>query len=72
MAASSNFSHRMTVLGLVGVMLLSLAGCETESTTTVADSVRSSGFLSDYSMLRRGKEGQAISVYWNDQADFNS
>jgi hypothetical protein len=62
MAASSNFSHRMTVLGLVGVMLLSLA----------ADSVRSSGFLSDYSMLRRGKEGQAISVYWNDQADFNS
>jgi 4-hydroxybenzoate polyprenyltransferase len=27
MAASSNFSHRMTVLGLVGVMLLSLAGC---------------------------------------------
>jgi hypothetical protein len=69
MAASSNFSHRMTVLGLVGVMLLSLAGCETEST---ADSVRSSGFLSDYSMLRRGKEGQAISVYWNDQADFNS
>jgi hypothetical protein len=72
MIAKPNISHRMTVLGLVGGMLISLAGCETESTATVADSVRSSGFLSDYSMLRRGKEGQAISVYWNDQADFNS
>jgi hypothetical protein len=72
MIAKPNISRRMTVLGLVGGMLLSLAGCETEPTATVADSVRSSGFLSDYSMLRRGKEGQAISVYWNDQADFNS
>jgi hypothetical protein len=72
MISKTNISHRMTVLGLVGSMLLSLAGCETEPTATVADSVRSSGFLSDYSMLRRGKEGQAISVYWNEQADFNS
>jgi hypothetical protein len=72
MEIKSNFSHRLTVLGLVGGMLLALAGCETEATATVGDSVRSSGFLSDYSMLRRGEEGQAISVYWNDQADFNS
>ncbi len=72
MIAKSHFSHRMTMLGLVGGMFFALAGCETESTTTVGDSVRSSGFLSDYSMLRRGDEGQAISVYWNDQVDFNS
>jgi len=72
MAAKLKFSHRMTVLGLVGGMFLALTGCETDATTTVGESVRSSGFLSDYSMLRRGKEGQAISVYWNEQADFNS
>lgn len=72
MATKSNFSHRMAVLGLFGGMFLALAGCETEATSTVGDSVRSSGFLSDYSMLRRGKEGQAISVYWNEQADFKS
>jgi hypothetical protein len=64
--------NRLSVLGLVGVLTLALAGCETDQTTTVGDSVRSSGFLSDYSMLRRGDEGQAISVYWNDQADFSS
>jgi len=50
---------------------LALAGCETEATTSVGDSVRSSGFLSDYSMLRRGDESEAISVYWNDQVDFS-
>ncbi len=72
MAAKSHFSHRIAVLGFAGGMLLALAGCETEATTTVGDSVRSSGFLTDYSMLRRGDEDQAISVYWNDQADFNS
>jgi hypothetical protein len=72
MAAKSSFSHRLTVVGLVGGMLLALGGCETDATTTVGQSVRSSGFLSDYSMLRRGEEGQAISVYWNEQADFNS
>ena len=50
---------------------MALAGCETEATTSVGDSVRSSGFLSDYSMLRRGDESEAISVYWNDQVDFS-
>ncbi len=65
-------TRRLTALGSVGVMLAALAGCETASTTTVGESVRSSGFLSDYSMLRRGEEGQAISVYWSDTADFSS
>ncbi len=64
--------NRVSALGLAGLLFLGLAGCATEATASVGDSVRSSGFLSDYSMLRRGDEGQAISVYWNDQADFNS
>ena len=64
--------NRVLALGLVGVLTLALAGCETDKTTSVGDSVRSSGFLSDYSMLRYGGDGQAISVYWNDQVDFNS
>jgi len=59
------------MLGLIGVLTLALAGCATDATTTTGDSVRSSGFMSDYSMLRRGGEGEAISVYWNDEADFN-
>ncbi len=72
MTIKSRFSHRASVLGLVGGLFFALAGCETDATTATGDSVRSSGFLSDYSMLRRGGEGEAISVYWNDQADFNS
>ena len=70
--AMSRYRNRVSALGLTGLLFLGLAGCATEPTATVGDSVRSSGFLSDYSMLRRGDEGQAISVYWNDQADFNS
>ncbi len=64
--------NRVSALGLTGLLFLGLVGCATEATATVGDSVRSSGFLSDYSMLRRGDESQAISVYWNDQADFDS
>ena len=41
MTTKLNFSHRMTVLGLVGGMFFALAGCETEATTSVGDSVRS-------------------------------
>ena len=69
---SASRVFRLTSLGVFGGLLLALAGCETEGTTSFGDSVRSSGFLSDYSMLRRGKEGQAISVFWNDEADFSS
>jgi hypothetical protein len=72
MTIKSRFSHRASVLGLVGGLFFALAGCEMDATTSSGDSVRSSGFLSDYSMLRQGDEGEAISVYWNDQADFNS
>jgi hypothetical protein len=66
------YRNRVSALGLTGLIFLGLAGCETESTSAVGDSVRSSGFLSDYSMLRKGEEDQAISVYWNDQVDFNT
>jgi hypothetical protein len=69
---SANGLSRLTSLGLFGGLLLAVSGCETESTTSFGESVRSSGFMSDYSMLRRGKEGQAISVFWNDEADFAS
>ena len=72
MMAMLRSRNRVLALGLVGVLTLALAGCETDKTTSVGDSVRSSGFLSDYSMLRYGGDGQAISVYWNDQVDFNS
>lgn len=71
MTTKPHFVPRMIMLGLVGGMFFALAGCETEATTSVGDSVRSSGFLSDYSMLRRGDESEAISVYWNDQVDFS-
>ncbi|MDH3668855.1 MAG: DUF3313 domain-containing protein [Paracoccaceae bacterium] len=63
-------TRRLPTLGFIGLMMAVLAGCESSSTTTVGDSVRSTGFLSDYSRLRRGEEGQAISVYWNDTVDF--
>jgi hypothetical protein len=71
MISKTNISHRMTVLGLVGSMLLSLAGCETEPTATVADSVRSSGFLSDYSMLRRGNMIEPVTIWTNPDAELN-
>jgi len=71
MMANLRYRYRVSALGLVGVLTLALAGCATDATTTTGDSVRSSGFMSDYSMLRRGDEGEAISVYWNDEADFN-
>ncbi len=72
MMAMLRYRNRVSALGLVAALTLALAVYETDATTTTGDSVRSSGFMSDYSMLRRGGEGQAISVYWNDQADFNS
>ncbi len=72
MMVNLRYRYRVSALGLVAVLTLALAGCATDATTTTGDSVRSSGFMSDYSMLRRGGEGEAISVYWNDQADFNS
>ncbi len=47
MTIKSRFSHRASVMGLVGGLFFALAGCETDATTDTGDSIRSSGFLSD-------------------------
>jgi hypothetical protein len=47
-----------------------MSGCASESSTQVQGNVRTSGFLQDYSMLTPGGEGQGISMYWNESADF--
>ncbi len=57
------------ILLTAGVALALLGGCASESTGTV-ETVETSGFLSDYSMLGPGGEGEAALVYWNPQADF--
>jgi len=53
------------LLALAGV----LAGC---SATSQARSVQESGFLGDYSMLREGKEGEALRVYKNPKVNWAS
>ena len=64
--------HRMKVL-LKGLWLggvvagLALTGC---AATHQARSVKPSGFLSDYSQLREGKEGEALLVYVRPGVDW--
>lgn len=48
--------------------LVVLGGC---ATTRQARKVETSGFLSDYSMLKPGEDGQALLVYRNPNADFS-
>jgi len=56
---------RMTVITLAA-MAVAAAGC---TTTTQARSVQKSGFLPDYSIMKPGKEGQALLVYRNPDAN---
>lgn len=55
-------------------LAIMLAGCSGQNvlgdSTVRVDDVRPSGFLSDYSVLRKGRDGQAALVYWNMDADF--
>ncbi len=64
---------RFGILG-VSVGILILAGCAGQSptgeSTVRVESVKKSGFLEDYSILRKGGEGEASLVYWNRTANF--
>jgi hypothetical protein len=57
--------NALAVLALAGV----LTGCAAGSQ---ARSVQQSGFLGDYSMLREGKEGEALLVYKNPNVNWAS
>ena len=57
--------NALAVLALAGL----LAGCAAGSQ---ARSVQESGFLGDYSMLSEGKEGEALRVYKNPNANWAS
>ena len=48
-----------------------LVGCASEPTKKILD-VNTSGFLSDYSILRQGSEGEAALVYWDENANFSA
>jgi len=49
-------------------VVLSTMGC---AETQQARETRTAGFLEDYSILRKGTEGEALLVYHNSQADFS-
>lgn len=49
--------------------ILSVPGCAAR--TQQARHVQTSGFLGDYSQLKKGKEGEALLVYINPDADFS-
>ena len=51
------------------MVLLLAAGCGAP-TERIETTAAYSGFLSDYSMLRAGGEGEGELVYWNPNANF--
>lgn len=59
---------------IAGTLLL-LAGCAGQNpmgeSTTKVDEVRKSGFLQDYSILKKGGEGRMNLVYVNPKANFS-
>lgn len=50
------------------ILMTGIVGC---AQTKQAREVETSGFLQDYSILQPGKEGEALLVYKNPQADFS-
>ena len=62
-------SPRLCRIFLLAVLLVTLAGC---AATQQSQSVETSGFLADYSQLRKGRGEQALLVYINSQANFAS
>jgi hypothetical protein len=46
-------------------------GSTTNTSVERVDEVTASGFLGDYSNLRKGKENEASLVYWNQQVDMH-
>ena len=61
------FAQWRLMMGIL-IMLAGMAGC---AQTEQAREVETSGFLGDYSILQPGKEGEALLVYKNPQADFS-
>lgn len=63
-------NHRLWRHSLVLLGLVALTGLTACSTTKQARSVTESGFLSDYSQLKKGKGDQAKLVYLNPSANW--
>jgi len=61
----NGFVKGFILLALMGI----IAGC---AETYQAKKVQQSGFLGDYSLLQKGKEGQALLVYKNPNANWKS
>ncbi|WP_342346388.1 DUF3313 domain-containing protein, partial [uncultured Nitrospira sp.] len=62
---------RFAQWGLMVSILIMVAGGAGCAQTEQAREVETSGFLGDYSILQPGKEGEALLVYKNPQADFS-
>ena len=58
----------LRIMMLVLILITGMVGC---AQTEQAREVETSGFLRDYSILQPGKEGEALLVYKNPQADFS-
>lgn len=58
------------------LMMFLISGCASQSLfgddTAQVKGVQPSGFLKDYSILRKGGEGEAAFVFWNESADFSA
>ena len=68
--ARKNFRMAAVFQGLLAVSLpFFLFAC---ATTTQTHSAKHSGFLWDYSELRKGKKGEALLIYINEEADWAS
>jgi hypothetical protein len=61
-------SERLRFIMWVLILMTAIVGC---AQTEQAREVETSGFLRDYSILQPGKEGEALLVYKNPQADFS-
>ena len=67
-ANKKNNSAWYVLTGVLAISLLGLTACRT--TRQVTKDVEESGFLSDYSQLHKGTNGQADYVYIDEKADW--
>jgi hypothetical protein len=65
----NNTKHLSIFIMLVIAAAFVICGC---ARTKQARSVNQSGFLGDYSMLEKGKKGEALQIYKNPDADWPS
>ena len=61
--------HRFVSLVSVLVLVILIAGC---AQTRQSRAVEQSGFLGDYSQLRKGGKNEALYLYIDESADFAS